>query len=74
MERIIVAIITTLIVGAIGVGAKNLVNQGHYWVLAALPVFALWLGWVVGNEDDRDGYRAVGRWIMEKLRLRPRGQ
>jgi hypothetical protein len=66
--RFVTYILTALIVAALGMAAHNMVRDGHYWVFAALPIAALYLGWVVGNEADRDGYRNLGRRLTGWMR------
>lgn len=68
----IVYIVTALIVAYLGAAAHVMVKDGHYWVLLALPIFALWLGWVVGDEADKQSYRDARRWIMDRFLRRQR--
>ena len=74
MERFIVFILTALFLAGLGTAMKNMVSDGQYWVLLAVPVLALIGGWYVGDEADKQGYRDAGNWIREKLRRRSRGQ
>lgn len=55
--------ITVALLALLGKAMKVAVDAGHYWVLIAVPVLAVWAGYYVGDDDDRAEYRAVGRRI-----------
>lgn len=71
IQGIATVIITTLILAAIGQASFNLWEHGHYWISPALILAGLWLGWIVGNDADRQGYRDAWASIKARLGLQP---
>lgn len=43
------------------------VDAGHYWILIAVPVAAVWGGYYVGNDEDRAEYKALWKWIKGRF-------
>lgn len=60
-------LITTVILACLFAGMRDAVNAGHYWVFVAVPLGAIWLGYLIGNEEDRADYRRASAWIRDRL-------
>ena len=58
---------TVLVLTYLGQVMRVAVDAGHYWILIAVPVAAVWGGYYVGNDEDRAEYKALWRWIRGRF-------
>ena len=71
-QRIFVFVVTLYLVTAIGAVLKRVFDSGDYGTYAAVCLLiigcAFVLAWFVGGDDDKDDFKAIGRWFATTWR------
>lgn len=64
-----VYIVTALLLMPLGYLLHAAITNGYWWTMPIWIGCCLWLGYLVGNEEDRAEFRHYGRALRRRLGL-----
>lgn len=70
LMRAVVFIVAALVLAYVGAVLKVAIDGGYWWISPLALVAILWLGYAIGNEEDRHGYAVA--WAKLKGQSPPK--